>query len=176
MALNLKNKLKEHFFRNPTGKFRVRTLERLLKMPLPSVIRYCKELEKELLIKEEIISGARFYSADRSSDKFTFEKRIFNLRLIHNSGIIKRINMEYSYPLLILFGSFSRGEDVESSDIDIFIETSENKMIDLRSYEKIFGKSLEVHKYKKLTSIKNKQLANNIINGAVLSGFMDIFR
>jgi len=43
---DIKQIIKEYFFVNPTTKLRVREIERTLKLSLPSVIRYCKELEK----------------------------------------------------------------------------------------------------------------------------------
>ena len=67
---NIKEKIKKHFFMNPTKKMRVRQIEREIKLPLPSVIRYCKELEKEGILKKETISGVSTYSADRTSKKF----------------------------------------------------------------------------------------------------------
>jgi hypothetical protein len=45
--INIKEKIKDHFFMNPTLRIRVRQLEKALKLPLPSVIRYCRELQKE---------------------------------------------------------------------------------------------------------------------------------
>ncbi|MBI2109604.1 hypothetical protein HYT58_00325, partial [Candidatus Woesearchaeota archaeon] len=48
---NIKEKIKESFFINPTVKLRVRQIERKLEIPLPSAIRYIKELEKEGILK-----------------------------------------------------------------------------------------------------------------------------
>ena len=44
---NIKQLIEEYFFNYPSTKIRVRQLERTLKLPLPSIIRYCKELEQE---------------------------------------------------------------------------------------------------------------------------------
>ena len=69
---NIKEKVKEYFFINPSAKLRVREIERELKLPLPSVIRYCKELEKEEILKKVKIRNVLFYTADRSSKEFLF--------------------------------------------------------------------------------------------------------
>ena len=45
--INIKEQIRKHFFINPLAKLRVRGVERTLKLPLPSVIKYCKELEEE---------------------------------------------------------------------------------------------------------------------------------
>lgn len=57
---NIKEKIKEHFMQNPTERIRVRQIEKKLKLPLPSIIRYTKELEEEEILKTEEIGGARF--------------------------------------------------------------------------------------------------------------------
>ena len=120
---NIKEKIKEHFFMNPTKKMRVRQIEREIKLPLPSVIRYCKELEREEILKKEIVSGVSTYSADRNSKKFLIAKRLFNINLIFESGLIGHMVKEYFNPVIVLFGSYSKGEDIEGSDIDLYIET-----------------------------------------------------
>ena len=56
---NIKDKIKEYFFVNPTVKVRVRQIERELKIPLPSAIRYVKELEKEGILKNEKIAETK---------------------------------------------------------------------------------------------------------------------
>ncbi len=54
---NIKRQIKEHFFVFPSVKLRVRQVEKELKVPLPSVIRYTKELEKSKAEVEKNILG-----------------------------------------------------------------------------------------------------------------------
>ena len=61
---NIKDNIKEYFFRNPSSKLRVREIERLLSLPLPSVIRYCKELLKEGMLTIEKIGNTTFYRSE----------------------------------------------------------------------------------------------------------------
>ena len=109
---NIKEKIKEYFFMNPTAKLRVRQMERELKLPLPSVIRYCRELEKEGILRKESVSGVSAYSADRTSKKFLIEKRLFNIKRIFESGLAEYIVKEHFNPVIVLFGSYSKGEDI----------------------------------------------------------------
>ena len=53
---------------------RVRGLERTLKLPLPSVIRYCKELKEEGILTIKKIGNVNFYTADRTNHNFLLEK------------------------------------------------------------------------------------------------------
>ncbi len=171
----LKESLKSYFFLHPTAKKRVRQLKREAGLPLPSVIRYCSELEKEGIIKHEIVAGVKAYSTDRSSKKFLLEKRLFNIRLLFDSGIIEKLVSDYDSPGIIVFGSFSKGEDLEESDIDLYLETPIKKQKDLRFLEKKIGKSLHIHKYRSIHSVENKELASNIMNGVTLNGFIEAF-
>ena len=41
------------------------------------------------------------------------------------------LKIELSNPSVIIFGSYAKGKDTEESDIDIYIETSSKKEINL---------------------------------------------
>ena len=71
---NIKQTIKEHFFINPTAKLRVRGIERTLKLPLPSVIRYCRELETEGILTIQKTGNVVFYTAGRTNEKYLLEK------------------------------------------------------------------------------------------------------
>ncbi len=160
---------------NPTAKLRVRQIERELKLPLPSVIRYCKELEKEEILKKESTSGVSTYSADRSSKRYLTAKRLFNIGLIFESGLIEHIVKEYFNPVIVLFGSYSRGEDIEGSDIDLYIETQKRQDFNLQKFEKILKRKIQAFNYKNIKEVPNHHLSNNIINGITLNNFLEVF-
>ena len=171
---NIKNKIKEYFFLNPTIKLRVRQIERTIKVPLPSVIRYTKELEKEDILTSLGISNINVYSSNRSSKRFLLEKRLFNIRQLSN--LTEFLIKELSNPTIIVFGSYSKGEDIENSDIDLFIETSSNKKLNLEKFEKSLQRNIHIFTYKTINNIENKELANNIVNGITLNGFVEVFK
>ena len=85
---NIKERIKEYFFLNPTAKLRVRQIEKKLKLPLPSVIRYCREFEKEGILTTIRIGNIVFYTADRASSKFLLEKKLFNIKRVYDSGLV----------------------------------------------------------------------------------------
>ena len=172
---NIKEKIKEHFFMNPTKKMRVRQIERELKLPLPSVIRYCKELEKEEILKKETTSEISTYSADRTSKKFLIAKRLFNLKSIFESGLLDYMIEEYFNPVIVLFGSYSKGEDTEESDIDLYVETPKKREFSLQKFEKILNRKIQVFNYKNIKDLSNPHLRNNIINGITINNFLEAF-
>ncbi len=172
---DIKTKLKEYFLLNPTIKLRVRQIERELKVPFPSVIRYTKELEHEGILKTIKITNITAYSADRTSNTYLLEKKSFNIYQLHTSGLLEFIQKELSNPVIVLFGSYMRGEDTENSDIDLYIETPAKKKINLDKFEKILQRRIQQFIYKNIHELENKELANNILNGTVLTGFMEVF-
>ena len=171
-----KNKIKEYFFLNPTTKLRVRQIERHAKVFLPSVVRYTKELENEKILKKSQIANIRVYSADRISKQFLLEKRLFNIQQLFSSGLIPFLVEQLSNPTIVVFGSYSKGEDIEQSDIDIYVEFPSKKKVILDKFEKIFQKKIQIFICKNIQDVENKELANNIVNGTTLNGFLEVFR
>ena len=173
---SVKTKIKNYFLLNPTIKLRVRQIERKVKVPLPSAIRYSMELEQEGILKSEEIARIKVYSADRSSNEFLVEKKVYNFRVLISSNLINFLKGEYFNPAIILFGSFSRGEDVENSDIDLYLETPSRKKVNLSRFEKVLKRKIQLHLHKSIKEIKNYELANNIVNGITLNGFLEVFK
>ncbi|MFH1376230.1 MAG: nucleotidyltransferase domain-containing protein [Candidatus Woesearchaeota archaeon] len=173
---NIKGQVKNYFFINPKKRLRVRHIERELKLSLPSIIRYTRELENEGILKREKISGAVFFSADRVSKSFLLEKKLYNLKSLYESGLVEYLINELSNPIIIVFGSYSRGEDNEDSDIDLYIETPSKKKIKLEKFEKILRRKIQVFVCSNLKQVKNPHLMDNIINGITLNNFMGVFQ
>jgi len=172
---NVKQKIKEYFFMNPTKKLRVRQIELEVEVALPSAIRYSRELEEEGILTSYEVAGVHLYSADRSSSMFLLEKKLFNYRTLAASDLIDFLVGYLSNPSIVVFGSYSLGEDIESSDIDLYIETSSKKKIDLKAFEKEFGRKIQVFVYNNIKKVRNKELANNIMNGMLLHGYLEVF-
>lgn len=173
---DIKTKIREYFLLNPTARLWVRQIERDLKVPLPSVVRYTKELEKEKILKSVVAPGITLYSADRTSANFLLEKRLYNLRSLFSSGLVDFLIPELSNPTIVLFGSYARGEDVEKSDIDLYIESTKKELPALDKFEKKLQRKIQLFKYKDISKVENKELANNIVNGITLNGFLEVFK
>ncbi len=173
---NIKEKILHYFFINPTAKLRVREIERTLKLPIPSVIRYCKELEEEGFLRIIVIGRTKFYTANRTSERYLLEKKLYNIKTLYECGLIKFIKIKLSNPTIILFGSYSRGEDDEKSDVDLCIETPSKQKVNFKKFERMLNREIHIFKCKSIFEIKNKNLANNIINGVVLNGYVEVFK
>lgn len=171
---DIKQTIREYFFINPTAKLRVRELERKLKLPLPSVIRYCRELEQEGILATAKTGNVAFYTASRS-EKYLLEKKLYNIKQIYESELIDYLKIELSNPAIVLFGSYAKGEDTEDSDIDLYIETPSKKQANLKKFEKSLKRRIQIFQHKNLKEITNPHLANNIINGVTLNNFIEVF-
>ena len=157
------------FFENPSREFHLRELSRLLKLSMPTIISATDKLAKENLITKEKGKVVTKVTANRDNIDFTRLKRMHNLELIYQSSIIDHISESYNNPkAIILFGSFSRGEDIEKSDIDVAVMTNKRLSLDLLKYEKILKKPISIHEVN-LDKI-SKEFKANLLNGIVLEG------
>ena len=141
---------------------------------MPSVINYSKELEKEGMLTTIKTGNVVFYTADKLNPNFLLEKKLFNIKSLYQSGLINFLKIELSNPSIIVFGSYSKGEDTEDSDIDLFIESPSRKEINLNEFENKLKRHIQMFRHNKITEIKNKDLINNIINGVLLNGFVEV--
>ena len=100
-------------------------------------------------------------------------KRVENLRAIYESGILEKLEEDFAGSTIILFGSYSKGEDTNKSDIDIAVIGRKDKIIDLLVYEKFLKKEIIINFYPSFKEI-HKNLRENIFNGIVLSGGIEL--
>ncbi len=168
-----KYKLLKIFLDFPTDSFRLRELSRLSKISPPSVINYLKEFEKEELIKRYEKRGIPFYQANRENKRFILYKKISIIYELNIAGLVDELWEKISPDAIVLYGSYAKGESIETSDIDIFIIGKERK-IDLRKFEEKFGKKIHLM-FEQDTKKIPKELKNNLINGIVLKGFLKLF-
>jgi predicted nucleotidyltransferase len=77
-------------------------------------------------------------------------------------------------PILVLFGSCARGEDIETSDLDLLVVAKE-KEVDLKKFESALKRKISLHFEENVSQIP-KELLNNIINGIVVFGYLTVFQ
>ncbi len=165
------HKIVRLFFDRPTKQFQLREISRMLNLGLPSVINHVKILEKENLVKKMKVSVYPSYCAN-ASYRFKLYKRSDMLLRIAESGLIGYIYDKLLPDVIVLFGSASRGEDIESSDIDLFVMAKEGD-VDLASFEKKFNRKINLFFEEKLKDVP-KEILNNVINGIVLKGYLKV--
>ena len=166
------------FFECPLKGYTIRGIAKITKINHTTVRKYLRYYMKAgLLAKKQTIPYITF-TADANSKKYMNLKWYYNLELIRKSGLIEKIEKAYNYPPIVLFGSFSRAENDENSDIDICIISNIKKGADLSVPERKLSKKINIHQFTKKTwkeaKEKNPELVNSIANGITLSGQLEV--
>ncbi len=162
----------ELFIEFPTKDFSVRGLARELKISHATILNYINDLQKLSLIKKKEATLYPTYFANTESKKYKFYKRNWLIFKITESGLIDYIQKEALPSSIILFGSGAKATFAEKSDIDIFVESNEEKL-DLTKYEKKLNRKINLLFEQNINNL-SKELRNNVINGVILYGFIKI--
>jgi predicted nucleotidyltransferase len=162
------DKILNVFFDNPNGKFYIREIARITKLNPNTILNITNELEKEGVVKREKKKHIVELSAVLD-DKFKTLKKIDNLKKVYDSGIIDFLKGEFSPGAIVIIGSYSIGEDVMDSDVDIVILTKKDyKDVDLTGFEEKLNRKIHliITDYNKIS----EEFYINLINGIVLYG------
>lgn len=166
------------FFTYPTNEHYLLEMSREIDLAHTSLKQNLNALLKEGIITETIRKkGGRKYPVYRAmtdSQAYRQAKKTFNFNAIIESGLIEHLDDLLMPGCIVLFGSYPQGEDVEESDIDLFIECKEQKT-DLARFERFLKRKVQLHFRERFTSLP-KEMKNNIVNGIVLKGFLEAYR
>ena len=150
----------------PTNTIHLRELSRQTNLSMPTIIDITTKLEKQNLLSIQKTVPLTIVKANLN-EEFTWRKRLNNIEQLYESGLIQELKK--SHPrAIILFGSYSKGEDTEKSDIDIAIIGKTT--IDIRSYEDILKRKISIHTIHWTDT--PKEFKENLYNGIVLDGAM----
>ncbi len=152
-----------------------------LKRSPTAVSHALSDLEKEGLVKIKKADKMNLLSIEfnRDNQKAIELKRVENLKLIYESGLAEFLEESFPGCTVILFGSYSRGDDVTNaieenrSDIDIAIIGSKEREVELIEFDKKLERTAIINFYPSFKSI-HKHLRDNILNGIILSGSVDL--
>jgi len=152
-----------------------RQIAKALKVSPPAVKKALPKLEKENLAKLNQDKETKRWSIElnRDNPKVMELKRADNLKLIYETGLGNFLEDEFAGGTIILFGSYSRGEDTINSDIDVAVIGRKEKQIKLKKYEKILKRKITLNFYDSFKDI-HKNLRENIFNGIVLYGAVEL--
>jgi predicted nucleotidyltransferase len=152
-----------------------RQIARFLEVSQPAVMKSLPGLEKEGLIKIKQDKESKRWSIEinRDSQRVMQLKRIDNLKLIYETGLAEFLEKEFAGATIILFGSYSRGEDTINSDIDIAVIGRKEKMIELSEFEKVLERKISINFYTNFSGI-HKHLKENLCNGILLVGGIEL--
>jgi predicted nucleotidyltransferase len=100
-------------------------------------------------------------------------KRADNLKLLYESGLARFLLDSFPGATLIVFGSYSTGEDTAASDIDIAVVGSKKADPDTRKFEAALERKISLHYFRSFREM-DRNLRNNIAGGMLLKGAVDL--
>lgn len=152
-----------------------RNISKILKVSPTAVSKSIEKIEKEQLVKTEKDKSTNILAIRllRENPKVIQMKRIENLNLLNISGLIEYLEENFPSCTIILFGSYSNGEDTTNSDIDIAVIGAKQKTLDLHKFEISLERKIIIQNYTNLKEI-NKELKQSILNGIRLSGVIEL--
>jgi len=165
------------FFENPNKNFYIREVSKITGINHTTIRQYLNKFVKESILfleKQGLYPSYKLISSKKTLNL----KLFFNLEKLRTSHLISYLEKEYDFPVIILFGSYAKAMDDKNSDIDLGLISNIKKKDNLKKYEKILDKEISIHKFTKRSwqcaKIKNSRLINNISNGIVLSGELEV--
>ena len=167
-------KVMEFFFKYPNKIFHIRELARLTKLSSSGIIKIIKKLKEENLLisrKTQVIEEIK----PNLEGNFLFLKRLYNIYSLNDSGLLAYLKAFYELPkAIILFGSYSLGTDIEKSDIDIAIITTNREYPDFEKFQNKLARKINLH----LIDINksSKEFKNSLANGIILEGFVELIK
>ncbi len=166
------------FFKKPYELFHIREVAKLTGISHTAVRNYLIRFVKDGFLKEVSSKPYAGYTADVDSERYLLLKQYYNLEKLQQTGILKKLEQEYSFPAIVLFGSYAKGTDDEKSDIDIAIISTVKKEINITSFTKELERPVNLIIFDKKawneTKKKNPHLINSLCNGIVLSGQLEV--
>ncbi len=159
-----------------TGKsLNQRRIAQILDVSPTAVMKALPNLAKQNWIKLTQDKESKRWSVElnRENHRIMQLKRVDNLKQMYESGLSDFIEKEYAGATIILFGSYSRGDDTESSDIDLAVIGRKEKVIDITKFNKLLGRTININFYESWDKI-HKHLKENLCNGIVLVGGIEL--
>lgn len=152
-----------------------RAIAKSLNVSPPAIMKALPELSKqELIIMQQDKDSKRWaIKINRENHKIMQLKRVENLKRIYESGFADFLEKEFAGAIIILFGSYSKGEDTINSDIDIAVIGRKEKKISLIEFEKLFERKIIINFYSSFKDI-HKHLKENLCNGIILAGGIEL--
>lgn len=170
----LQQNILEYLFTYPEQSFTGRAIALSLKTTQPGVSKALPHLERCGLIniKKDRNTKRLSISLNRDNQLVTGIKRAYNLRHIYESGLASFLENEFPGATIVLFGSYSRGDDTSASDIDVAVIGNKEKPSDLTGFESALRRRINLNFFE--SGKIHRELRQNILNGIVLAGGIEL--
>jgi predicted nucleotidyltransferase len=164
-------KVLDIFLDDPLEKFHLREIARMTGLNPNTVLNITGKLVDEGLLLKEKKRHIVEFSANFDNKEFRIFKKIRNLFKVYGSGVVEFLNDKFDAEAIVLIGSYSRGEDIGESDIDIVVISKKDyNGLNLNNFEKRLGRKIHpiIVYYNKISN----EFYTNLINGIILEGYV----
>lgn len=166
------------FFNNPTREWHFEEILKQAKITRSKAAGWLKVFLKQGIIKKAKENGKMpFYIGNYESAAYKNRKKLFALNELYNSGLLNHLASLPAADTVVLFGSFSRSDWYEKSDIDIFIY-GDYSGLKMAGFEQKLHRDIEIFNCKDKGELKKfgEGLLSNIIKGNLIKGDMNFVR
>ncbi|MEW5896801.1 MAG: nucleotidyltransferase domain-containing protein [Nanoarchaeota archaeon] len=166
------NKIKELFYNQPTKQWHFEQLLKAAGLSRAQTNEWLKKLLRENIITRIKLPGKMpYYSANYEQPRYQNSKRLYALMQLHDSGLLDYLSSLENAKAVILFGSFSRWDWQDASDIDIFVYGDVDAVLVGRFRPKL-KRNIQVFVGKDERDLKKMgpALLKNIIKGITIKG------
>lgn len=157
------NKLLTLLFEHPYELYTLRQISKKVNIPSTTLMRYLAILQREGIIDKEYRFIENPYTRWR--------KTAHLIDLLFESGLLEFLEKKLKPGVIFLFGSVRKGEYEHTSDIDIFVESTEQE-VNVSAFEKKLEHKVHLFVRPRLSQL-SKELQLSILNGVKLSGYLN---
>jgi predicted nucleotidyltransferase len=167
-------KILKLFFNGPNTRLHVREVARRSNLTPRGAQNILRSLKNEGLLNNESTDIVNNYWGNYDNEKFIGLKRALNLYSLYSTSLISTLESYYKNPkCIVLFGSYSRGEDTGESDIDIAIITGMKDLPEMSKFEDALKRKISIHLIKNVKE-ETSNFTNVLTNGIILSGYLEV--
>jgi len=165
MRQDTEQKIRELFYEHPGRKFTIREISKLTGVPRATAHKQLLKLKGSKLIGKNNMSDDNLLFKIKKINYFT-EKLVY-------SGLIEELVEKLNPSCIILFGSIRKGDSAKESDIDLFVESSVKKNVELNKFERKLGHKVQLLVESDIKKLP-KNLLSNVVNGIKIYGSFKI--
>ncbi len=176
-TMERKENIKELFFNYSTKQWHFEELVKESCLSRAQTNEWLQRLLKEKLIKRvKERNKMPYYIAEYSNPTFQMQKRIYAMLQFEKTGLLEHLSTLKHAKTVIIFGSFSRADWHNESDIDLFIY---GKADDFEKglFEKRLKREIQVFQYENPAMLKRLEpsVIPNILAGIHVKGTIEPF-
>ena len=166
------DKVLELFFNKPKH-WHFEELRRKAEISKPQLAQWLKVFEKEKLIERVKPRGKMpYYVGNINNPIFRNRKKFFAKEMLLKSGLLDHLVTLKKAKVIVIFGSMSRWDWYDDSDIDIFIYGKDDDF-EQGKYELKIKREIELHHAETPKDLKRMdKLLPNIVSGDFIKGSM----